>query len=325
MTTLRNPSESARHVTGTGAGTSAGALAVLLAVGLLAGCSMKQMAVNMVGDAMAGGGDAYSSDNDPELVYEAIPFGLKTYESLLDTSPDHLGLRLAAARGFGGYAYLMADRADRLDARDLTRARQLRRRAGKLFLRGRDHALHALETRHPGWGALLREDRDEALAALDVEDVPYLYWGGATWAGALGADKNDLNLIAELPTAGAMVGRVLELDETYEEGAVHEFFIAYEGGRPGGSAELARAHYARALELSGGLRGSVHLALAEAVMVQEQDLEAFRALVAAALAVDPDAVRRHRLVNTIARRRAVWLETRIPDLFLDADLAENAQ
>ncbi len=87
MTTLRNPSESARLFTGssarTGAGTSAGtsarALAVLLAAGLLAGCSMKQMAVNMVGDAMAGGGDVYTSDNDPELAYEAIPFGLKTY------------------------------------------------------------------------------------------------------------------------------------------------------------------------------------------------------------------------------------------------------
>lgn len=69
----------------------------------------------------------------------------------------------------------------------------------------------------------------------------------------------------------------------------------------------------------------MHLALAEAVTVQEQDLEAFRALIAAALAVDPYAVRRHRLVNAIARRRAVWLETRIPDLFLDADLAQNAQ
>jgi hypothetical protein len=325
MATLHNPSESARHVTETRARRNAGALAVLLAAGLLAGCSMKQMAVNMIGDAMAGGGGVYTSDNDPELVYEAIPFGLKTYESLLDTSPDHLGLRLAAARGFGAYAYLMTDRADRLDARDVTRARQLRRRAGKLFLRGRDHALHALETRHPGWSALLREDRDLALAALDAEDVPYLYWGGATWAGALGADKNDLNLVAELPTAGAMVGRVLELDEAYEEGAAHEFFIAYEGGRPGGSAELARAHYARALEFSGGLRGSVHLALAEAVTVQEQDLVAFRALIAATLAVDPDAVRRHRLVNTIARRRALWLEERIPDLFLDADLSDNVQ
>ncbi len=73
------------------------------------------------------------------------------------------------------------------------------------------------------------------------------------------------------------------------------------------------------------MRGSVHLALAEAVTVQEQDLETFRALIAAALAVDPYAMRRHRLVNSIARRRALWLEARIPDLFLDADLAENAQ
>ncbi len=91
MTTLRKPSESARNFTGTSAGTSAGtrarALAVLLAAGLLAGCSMKQMAVNMVGDAMAGGGGVYTSDNDPELVYEAIPFGLKTYESLLTPRP----------------------------------------------------------------------------------------------------------------------------------------------------------------------------------------------------------------------------------------------
>jgi hypothetical protein len=57
MTGLSNRSESARHFTGTSAGTRAGVLAVLLAAGLLAGCSMKQMAVNMVGDAMAGGGD----------------------------------------------------------------------------------------------------------------------------------------------------------------------------------------------------------------------------------------------------------------------------
>ena len=51
---------------------------MLLATGLLAGCSMKRMAVSMVGDAMAGGG-VYFADNDPELAYEAIPFGLKTY------------------------------------------------------------------------------------------------------------------------------------------------------------------------------------------------------------------------------------------------------
>ncbi|MEE8533333.1 MAG: TRAP transporter TatT component family protein, partial [Alphaproteobacteria bacterium] len=105
-----------------------------------------------------------------------------------------------------------------------------------------------------------------------------------------------------------------------ELGAAHEFFIPYEGSRPGGSAEEARRHYRRALALSGGARASVYLALAEAVTVPEQNLAEFRDLVAAALTVDPDAVPALRLANTLARRRAQWLESRIPELFVDADL-----
>ncbi len=298
-------------------------LAALLALAVLAGCSVKRLAVDMIGDALAGGGGVYASDGDPDLVYEAMPFGLKTTESLLETSPENEGLLLAAARGFGAYAFLMSDRADRVDAVDVSRARALRRRASNLFLRGRDYALRALELRHPGWCAALETDRDGALASAGAEDAPYLYWAGVTWAGAVGASKDDLDLIAELPIAAALVQRVLELDEAYDGGAAHEFFITYEGSRPGGSPERAREHYRRALELSAGARGGVHLALAETVAVQEQNLGEFRRLIAATLAVDPDAVPRYRLVNTVAERRARWLAGRIPDLFLEAGVAEN--
>ena len=45
----------------------------------------------------------------------------------------------------------------------------------------------------------------------------------------------------------------------------------------------------------------------------------FRRYLDAALAVDPDAWPELRLVNTLARERAEWLEDSIPDLFLDAD------
>ncbi len=83
------------------------------------------------------------------------------------------------------------------------------------------------------------------------------------------------------------MARVLDLDETYELGAAHEFFISYEGGRPGGSAESAREHYRRALELSGGARASTHLAFAEAVIVSEQNLAEFRTLLAAAPPTPP--------------------------------------
>ena len=291
----------------------------------LAACSFKRTAVNMMGNALAGGGGVYASDDDPELVREAIPFGLKTYESLLEVSPEHRGLLLAAANGFTGYAYLLQNEADELDATNLARARELRARASKLYLRGRDHALRGLEAEHRGFTVTLQRDSAGALAMTREKDVPFLYWAGASWAGALSAAKDDLDLIAELPTAGALMGRVLELDETYELGAAHEFFVSYEGGRPGGSVSEARKHYRRAFELSDGKRGSVHLALAEAVAVPEQNLAEFRNLIAAALAVDPERAPEIRLINTIARRRANWLQSRIPDLFVEAELTEEAQ
>jgi predicted anti-sigma-YlaC factor YlaD len=87
----------------------------------------------------------------------------------------------------------------------------------------------------------------------------------------------------------------------------------------GGSAERARDHHRRAVELSRGERASVHLALAESVSIGEQNLEEFRTLLDRALAVDPDRTPELRLANTVARRRALWLRSRIPALFLEAD------
>jgi len=81
------------------------ALAVAAAIAIQ-GCSLRQVAVNSIGDALAGGGDVYAADDDIELVGAATPFGLKTIESLLAASPEHRGMLLAAARGFTQYAYV---------------------------------------------------------------------------------------------------------------------------------------------------------------------------------------------------------------------------
>ena len=297
-------------------------LIVALLGSIVAGCSIKQTAVNLIGDALSDGNGVYASDNDPDLIQAAIPFGLKTYESLLDVSPKHKGLLLASASGFTAYAYLLQDKADRIDANDLTRARRLRARANRLYRRGRDYALRGLAITHPGFTAELYRNPTSALAATKEDDVPFLYWAGASWAGALSAAKDDMGLIADLPIAGALVNRVLELDETFDRGAAHEFFVSYEAGRPGGSIEKARNHYRRALELSGGARASLHLALAESVAIREQNLADFRELLDLAAAVDPDTVPALRLVNTISKSRAERLRTRIPDLFLVANLEE---
>lgn len=299
------------------------ALLCVAAAAVLTGCSIKRMAVDIVADAITGGGTSFQSDEDPELVREALPFGLKTYESMLEVSPRHRGLLLELARGFAAYAYLLQNEADQLEGRDLARARKMRARTRKLYVRGRDYALRGLEANHPGFKARLFGDRAAALGDTTQEDVSFLYWAGAAWAGALGAAKDDLDLLAELPVAGALVRRVLELDESFDAGAAHEFLVSYEGSRPGGSAKQARRHYQLALSQSKGGRASVHLALAEAVSQPQQNLEEFKSLLAAALAVDPGKFPQFRLVNAVARTRARWLGARLPALFVETEEKEN--
>ena len=294
-------------------------LVLALAAALLGGCSIKQTVVNYAGDAISGGGGVWSSDEDPQLIKEAIPFGLKTNESLLQVSPDHEGLLEATATGFLAYALLIKEEADRVEVDDLKAARKLKSRASKLFIRGRDYALSALEQRYPGFTEGLMIDRDAVLAQTTAADAPFLYLAGAGWAGALGADTGNLGLVADFPTAGSLVERVLEVDDSFGQGSAHEFMVSFEAARPGGSIEAARRHYDRALELSGGKRASVYLALAEAVSIGEQDVNEFRAMLKAARAVDIDETPNDRLLNVVAQERAEWLEEQIPDLFLLAD------
>lgn len=286
---------------------------------MLGGCSFKQTVVNYAGDAISGGGGVWSSDEDPQLIKEALPFALKTNESLLEVSPEHEGLLEATATGFLAYALLVKEEADRIEVDDRMAARRQYIRASKLFLRGHEYAMSALEQRYSGFAAGLKTDRDATLARTTALDAPFLYLAGAGLAGATSADSGNLALVAALPLAGALIQRVLAVDETFNKGSAHEFMVSFEASRPGGSIEAARSHYDRALELSGGFRASVYLALAEAVLVGEQDVNEFRAMLNAARAVDVDEKPNSRLLNVIAQERAEWLEGQIPELFLLAD------
>ena len=75
-------------------------LGLVLGLALVPGCSIKQIAINKLGEALAQGNTMFASDDDPELVKAAAPFSLKLIESLLAESPRQQGLLLAACSGF---------------------------------------------------------------------------------------------------------------------------------------------------------------------------------------------------------------------------------
>src|SRR5436190_9914254 len=172
-------------------------IAVALALlPLLGGCAMlKRKAVGMVADTLASSGDVFTRDDDLELVGQAIPFGLKLYESLLDSSPKNKDLLLATCSNFTQYgvAYLETEALVLGEAKHHDEVTHLNDRALKLYLRARGYCLRAMEVRFPGIGPKLLKDRAAALTGAKKADVPLLYWTAASWGSAIGLalDKPD--------------------------------------------------------------------------------------------------------------------------------------
>ena len=284
-------------------------------------CSIRKLAVNRLGSALAEGSSTFAADDDPELIEGALPFGLKLMESLLAESPEHAALLQAVASGFTQYAYAFVQvKAERAEEQDLEAAEALWDRAKRLFLRARDYGLRGLDAAHHGLASRLRIEPQAACRGAGVRDVPFLYWTAVSWAAAIGASKDDAELVGDLPVVEALIERALELDEGYDHGAIHAFLIDFEMGRPpasGDAAARARAHFARALELSGGELATPLVSLAESVAVADQNRREFEELLARALAIDPAARPEWRLANLVAQRRARWLLSRADHLILD--------
>ena len=298
------------------------AIAVIAAV--TGGCSLKKIAVNKLGNALASTGTTFEGDDDPDLVGESQPFALKLMESLLAESPRHSGLLLATASGFTAYTYaFVGQRADRAFHENLEESNALRGRSRRLYSRARAYGMRALEVRYPGFQAGLDQDQPATLARVRKRDVPVLYWTAAALGSGIAASKEDPEMIAQLPLVDAFIQRASELDENWNEGALAEFMISIEASRDGVKAEDRRAridrNYQRALRLSGGERASLFVSYAENACIPAQNRAQFREMLDRAIGIDAGRRPATRLATLIAQRRARWLLGRIDDLFLEGE------
>jgi predicted anti-sigma-YlaC factor YlaD len=284
------------------------------------GCSIKKMAINSLGNALSEGTSSFGKDDDPELVRDAVPFGLKTIEMLIEQSPKHKGLLMAACSGFTEYAYAFVQQdADLIEGQDFDRAKEMRIRAKKLYLRAFEYGMRSIEAEFSGFREQLRKNPDASLAKMTKKQVPRLYWTGASWAAAFAINKADADLAADQTLIEKMMQRCLILDEGWEMGIIHDFFISWEGGHAsaGGSYEKARQHFDRAVALSRGLRASPYVSLAEAVSVAKQNKKEFQEILNIALKIDINQAPDQRLANVVSQRRARWLLGRVDELFTD--------
>jgi predicted anti-sigma-YlaC factor YlaD len=294
-------------------------LALVALLPLSTGC-INRLAMNAMADALSSSsGGAFTQDDDLQLVGDALPFTLKTMETIHTSVPEHEGLVLSLASGFTQYAMVYAVwPAEQQKYTDLDAYERGLERGRRLLARARRYGFEGLELAHGGFKEAFQADADAALAPLTAKDVPLLYWAGAATLARISISKTDPEAIGELPGAAAMIHRALALDPTWGEGSIHELLVQLEPSLPlPGGNDRARTHYAEALRLSGGKRASVYVGLATSISLPAQDKAEFTSLLDQALAIDAAADPANQLANLYAQEQARFLLSRVDDLFLE--------
>lgn len=268
---------------------------------LVGGCaSLVSGITSQMADDLAG---SILNSEDIDTVREGIPAYLLMIDSFLRSSPDSEDLLLAASNLNGAFSALVQDE-DRIK---LLSAKSMR------------YAEHAAcVSKSPLCAA--REQTyaefEQAVGSLNVKDVPLAYALGVAWVGRLQANSDDWAVIAELSRAQLLMGRLVELDETYENGGPHLYMGGMDTILPasmGGKPEEGRAHFERAIAINDAyLMTKVIYAQQYARLVFDQELH--DRLLNEVLSADP-VVEDMTLTNRVAQERAQGLLASSQDYF----------
>lgn len=187
--------------------------------------------------------DAILDSADPAVVRDGAPAYLIMLDALLRRGADNADLLRAAASLNGAYSTAFVT--------DETRQRAF---ADKAF----DLALRAACV-DVAWMCDVRtlpfEELERRAAGMGVADVPPAYALATAWAGWIEARSDDWAAVADLGRVRPIMARVLELDETYDNGGPHLYMGVFETVLPpsvGGKPEVARRHFERTIEIAGG-------------------------------------------------------------------------
>jgi hypothetical protein len=284
-------------------GPRAATLLFLVSALPISGCSyfLSSATSKMTDDLSA----AVLDQDDPATVRDGAPAYLIALDGLIEGSPKSERLLLAGAKLYGAYAGAFVDDPER---------------ARRLTLRARRYGERALCERNRPLCEVVSGSCDSffsLLAETDAKDLPALYGLGSAWASWVQANPGDWNAIADLPKLQALMERIVALDDAYEDGSAHLYLGVFYTLRPaslGGTPELGRQHFERAIEISQGrnLMAKVLFARQYARLVFDRSLH--DRLLGEVIEADPHA-HGFTLSNVLAQEEAALLLAEGDDYF----------
>jgi len=248
---------------------------------------------------------AILNQNDPETVRDGAPAYLLMLDSFVEGAPDNATMLGAAAELYAAYGVIFVEdeqRADRLTTRSLA--------YGQRSLCASNQSACEIQQ-------LSFKEFESVLEKLDKKDVESLFTFGLTWIAYIKVHSNDWGAMAKLPRVEALLKRVQVLDPGYNAVQVEHFLAILNTIRPpalGGDFEAGKAHYERALALSGGKNLSINVDYARNYARTLYDRELHDRLLNEVLSAEP-VQDGYTLFNTLAQREAQELLEAADDYF----------
>ena len=269
-------------------------LLLILMTGLSACASLMTSATNGLAESLS---SAILNQDDPETVRDGAPAFLLMLDSFVESSPDDINTLRSAAELYAAYGIVFVE--------DAIRARRLTARSKNY---GRQALCASNQDVCNAW-ELPFEDFSKLLGQLEKTNTAALYTVGLTWLAYIQAHREDWSALAELPGAEAVLTRVRELDVTFKPSEVEHYLGVMNTLRPpalGGKFDIGRAHFEKAIELSGGRDLSIKVDFASYFARTLYDRELHDRLLNEVLEADP-VQPGLTLFNTLAQRDATVL------------------
>ena len=266
-------------------------IAALVLLLLSACASVMQSATNGMAANLSA---AIMNQDDPETVRDGAPAYLLMLDSFIEGSPNDTAMLGAAAELYAAYGVVFVEdkqRADRLTRRALAYGQQ---------------ALCASNKAVCGIGEFSYKEFESALEKLDKKDVASLFTFGLASIAYIKVHSDDWGAMAKLPRVESALTKVQVLDEQYNAVQVEHFLALLNTIRPpalGGNFDAGKAHYERALDLSGGKDLSINVDYARYYARTLYDRELHDRLLNDVISAEP-VQDGYTLFNTLAQREA---------------------
>lgn len=234
---------------------------------------------------------------DIELVCEGSPAYLLMIDSMLVSSPSNPDLLVTAAKSYSAFSAALTEcgKDERIPA---------------IADKARDYGMRLVRQHLPDETLQNDEALSSGLANLTKDDVAEVFWGVYGWLTWVQSENGSPTSLADTVIIERIMQRLLELDETFENGAIHLFFGLYHAAKPamfGGRPDLAETHFKRALSISGRRFLVVQTMYAEILARSAMDAVLHDSLLEEVLAFDLQTAPELALSNRIAQSRAARL------------------